>query len=131
MPIPEPISIDCSGVPCRCLNAWSAATSARRCRAGGGPAARRQSGNRMSHRWLDWCLHVAHGSQEVDLTRYSRVPEAEINGISGKLATTTSRRMLGEVPVPIAAPASGTSVGYDPAGGATSVRRRAAWRQIP
>lgn len=50
------------------------------------------------------------------MTRYSRVPEAEINGISGKLPTTTSRRMLGEVPVPIAAPASRTRVGYDPAG---------------
>jgi hypothetical protein len=54
--------------------------------------------------------------QEVDVTRNPRIPEAEINGIYLNLAKAFSRRMLGDVPVLIAAPASRTRLAYDPAG---------------
>jgi hypothetical protein len=70
----------------------------------------------MSRRRLGWCLHVAHRLQEVDVTRNPRIPEAEINGIHLNLAKAFSRRMLGDVPVLIAAPASRTRLAYDPAG---------------
>jgi hypothetical protein len=49
------------------------------------------------------------------MTKNPLLPKAEINGIYRNLARTFSRRMLGEVPVPIAAPASRTRIAYDPA----------------
>jgi hypothetical protein len=68
----------------------------------------------MSHRRVGWCLHVQYRSQEVDATKYPRVPKAEINGIYGNVAKTFYHRMLGEVPLPIAAPVSRTRIAYDP-----------------
>jgi hypothetical protein len=42
------------------------------------------------------------------MTNNQRLPKAEINGIHGNLAKTFRRRLLGEMPVPLATPASGT-----------------------
>ena len=47
------------------------------------------------------------------MTRNPRLPDAEVNRVNGNLAQAFSRPILGEVPVPIAAPASRTSVAWD------------------